>query len=87
MILKEEFIKKNTELTRKVIEEIANVQKGLSKKNILQLNSILHELNLMVKQKNLNIYYPRIIVDSWDHSDQLGFELLELSDLYKKIKS
>ena len=85
MIL-EEFIKKNTELKRKVIEEIANVQKGMSKKNIIQLNSILHELNLMVKQKNLHIYYPRMIVDSWDHSDQLGIELLELADLYKKIK-
>ena len=87
MRIKEAFIKKNTELKSKIIEEKANVQKGQSKKKILQLNSILHELNLMVKQKNLNIYYPRIIVDSWDHSDQLGFELLELSDLYKKIKS
>lgn len=86
MTLEEKFIKKNSELKGKVIDEIKNVQQGLSKKNISQLESILDELNLMQKQKNLIICYPRIIVDSWDYSDQLGLELLQLSELYKKIK-
>ena len=31
--------------------------------------------------------FPRFIVDSWEFNDSLGRELLELFELYMKIKS
>lgn len=61
------------------------MQLGLSVKNISQLKTILNELNLMKENPNIHVTYPRIIIDSWDYSDQLGLELIELSDLYKKV--
>lgn len=39
--------------------------------------------NLQIQHVILS--YPRIIIDSWDYSDQLGVELVELAELYKKI--
>ena len=84
MTLEEKFMKKNVELKSKVLDEIKNVQQGLSMKSKLQLETILDELNIMEKHKNQNISYPRIIIDSWDYSDQLGSELIELVNLYKR---
>lgn len=85
MTIEEKFTKKNIELKSKVQTEIQNVQLGLSVKNISQLKTILNELNLMKENPNIHVTYPRIIIDSWDYSDQLGLELIELSDLYKKV--
>ena len=84
MTLEEKFMKKNVELKSKVLDEIKNVQQGLSMKSMLQLETILAELNIMEKHKNQNISYPRIIIDTWDYSDQLGLELIELVNLYKR---
>lgn len=85
MTIEEKFTKKNIELKSKVQTEIQNVQLGLGVKNISQLKTILNELNLMKENPNIHVTYPRIIIDSWDYSDQLGLELIELSDLYKKV--
>lgn len=52
---------------------------------MIQLQIILKELQSSSKIKNMNLCYPRFIVDSWDYSDQLGIDLLELAELYKKI--
>ena len=52
---------------------------------MVQLQTILTELQKSNTQKNIILSYPRIIVDSWDYSDQLGMELLGLAELYKKI--
>ena len=85
MPLEEQFIKRNGELQQKVKEEIEKVKEGQSERNIVQLQTILTELQKSNMQKNVILSYPRIIVDSWDYSDQLGVELVELAELYKKI--
>lgn len=81
----EEYKKRNSLLQEKIIAEIEEVKKGKSAKNMLQLQGILEELKNSSVKKNISLYYPRVIVDSWDYSDQLGIELMELAALYEKI--
>ena len=81
----EEYKKRNNILQEKVRAEIEEVKKGQSAKNLLQLQGILEELKNSSVQKNISLYYPRVIVDSWDYSDRLGIELMELAALYEKI--
>ena len=69
----------------KIELEIEKVKVGQSKKNMVQLQTILIELKNSNRKKNVILSYPRIIIDSWDYSDQLGVELVELAELYKKI--
>lgn len=57
-----------------------------AKKNKTQLISILKELEKTMIRKCLPLLYPRVIVDSWNHEDGLGIELLELAELYRKMK-
>lgn len=85
MPLEERFIKRNGELQQKVKEEIEKVKEGQSERNIVQLQTILSELQTSSRQKNIILSYPQIIIDSWDYSDYLGMELVELAELYKKI--
>ncbi len=85
MSIEENFNKRNSELQQKIKLEIEKVKMGQSKKNMVQLQTILTELQKSNMQKNVILSYPRIIVDSWDYSDQLGMELLGLAELYKKI--
>ena len=85
MSIEENFNKTNSELQQKIKLEIEKVKMGQSKKNMVQLQTILTELQKSNMQKNVILSYPRIIVDSWDYSDQLGMELLELEELYKKL--
>lgn len=80
------YKKKNIESQQHVKKEIDLVNKGLSNKSYAQLRSILEELETMLNEKGVSAYYPRIIVDSWDYNDQLGLELLELEELYKRWK-
>ncbi len=81
----EEYKKRNSLLQEKIIAEIEEVKRGKSAKNMLQLQGILEELKNSSVKKNISLYYPRVIVDSWDYSDQLGIELMELAALYEKI--
>jgi hypothetical protein len=83
MSTEENFRKKNIELQTKVSAEIEKVNKGLSKKSIFQLQNIFKELCAMEMTKGLAVSYPRLIVDSWDYSDSLGLELMELADQYE----
>lgn len=85
MLLEEKFYKKNIELQTKVSDEIEKVNKGLSEKSISQLIAILRELNSMERAEGLIISYPRIIIDSWDYTDSLGLELVELAGQYKRM--
>lgn len=85
MSIEENFNKRNSELQQKIKLEIEKVKMGQSKKNMVQLQTILTELQKSNMQKNVILSYSRIIVDSWDYSDQLGMELLELEELYRKI--
>lgn len=81
----EEYKKRNNILQEKVRAEIEEVKRGQSAKNLFQLQGILEELKNSSVQKNISLYYPRVIVDSWDYSDRLGIELMELAALYEKI--
>ena len=85
MSIEENFNKRNSKLQQKIELEIEKVKVGQSKKNMVQLQTILAELQKSNMQKNVILSYPRIIVDSWDYSDELGVELLELAELNKKI--
>lgn len=69
MSIEENFNKRNSELQQKIELEIEKVKVGQSKKNIVQLQTILTELQKSNTQKNIILSYPRIIVDSWDYSD------------------
>lgn len=81
----DKFNKRNNELQEKILLEMEKVKSGQSKKNILQLQTILKQLRESSREKNINLSYPRMIIDSWDYSDQLGIELMEFAELYKKI--
>ena len=72
-------------MQQKIELEIEKVKVGQSKKNMVQLQTILIELKNSNRKKNVILSYPRSIIDSWDYSDQLGVELVELAELYKKI--
>jgi len=85
MMLEEKFNKKNLELQEKVIGEIHKVKEGICKKNISQLETILKELHGSEKEKGIILSYPRVIIDSWEFSDVLGIELVELADMYKRL--
>ena len=85
MSIEENFNKRNSKLQQKIELEIEKVKVGQSKKNMVQLQTILAELQKSNMQKNVILSYHRIIVDSWDYSDELGVELLELAELYRKI--
>ena len=85
MSIEEKFNIRNAELQQRIISEIEKVKEGQGKKSMIQLQTILKELQSSSKIKNINLCYPRFIVDSWDYSDQLGIDLLELAELYKKI--
>lgn len=81
----EEYWKRNSILQEKVAVEIEKSKKGTKRKNMLQLQGILEELKNSCIKKNIPLYYPNVIVDSWDYSDPLGIELMELAALYEKI--
>ncbi|MCR5737295.1 MAG: hypothetical protein K6G64_06575 [Eubacterium sp.] len=86
MSLEDKYKKKNSDIQQRLRSEMEYVKKGQSKKNYVQLSSILEELENMMNNKCLTLYYPRIIVDSWDFNDDLGIELLDLAELYKRWK-
>ena len=82
----EDKYKKNIDIQLRVRREMEYVQKGQSNKNYAQLSNILEELEKMLNSKNLKLCYPKMIVDSWDFTDELGLELLDLAELYKRWK-
>ncbi len=86
MSLEAKYKKKNIDIQQRVKAEMESVKKGQSKKNYEQLSNILEELEKMMNNKCLALCYPRIIVDSWDFNDNLGLELLDLAELYKRWK-
>ncbi len=86
MTKEEKFLQKAKELRVEVAEEIVNARSGAGKKTPEQLQGILEELELMMQRKCQPLYYPRIIVDSWNYSDLLGVKLMELSEVYRKLR-
>jgi len=52
---------------------------------INQLENIYKEIELMVESLNYIPSYPRVIVDTWDYSSELGKQLLDLYEIYKTL--
>lgn len=84
MSIEERYKKNNVDVQQQIKLEMENIKKGIGKKNLVQLNVILEELEKTLNNKCLPLSYPRIIVDSWDFQDKLGMELLDLAELYKR---
>lgn len=72
-------------MQQKLLLEIEKVRIGKSNKNLIQLQTILGELQNNSESKKVALNYPRIIIDSWDYSDELGNELIELAELYSML--
>lgn len=72
--------------------DIISKLKVSSKQNhVMLLNLVVSEVSLLVKsletKEEFSPSFPKVIVDSWDFDDDLGSELLELYQLYKRIIS
>lgn len=68
--------------------EIDEAKKGVSKKSTQQLLTIMSEIQRMIEVRNVKAFlpsYPRLIIDSWDFTDPLGLELINLFEMYKKL--
>lgn len=81
------FYTKLDEILERVDKSIENYyceRKPVS--DIRQLEKIRQELLIMKTKSSqeFNPSFPRMIVDSWDFSNTLGAELLELNELYNK---
>lgn len=74
------------DIQQQIKKEMENAKNGKSTKDYTQLRNILEELEKMMNNKCLQLNYPRIIVDSWDFTDELGLGLLELAEIYKRWK-
>ena len=55
MSLEERFNKKNSELQQKIEVEIVKVKEGQSKRNMVQLQTILIELQASSRQRNVEL--------------------------------
>jgi len=86
MSIEDKCRNKNLELQKHLQIEINNVKKGVSNKNLEQLCGIMDELKKVLDNKKMSLYFPRIIVDSWDFQDKLGNELLDFEELYRRWK-
>ncbi len=86
MSVEEKYKQKNLELQERLHDEIEKSRKGICRKSEEQLTNILEELIVIYNQKGKQLSFPRCIVDSWDYTDKLGVDLLDLADLYKRWK-
>ncbi|WP_146553483.1 hypothetical protein [Rummeliibacillus sp. SL167] len=51
---------------------------------ISQLKNFYKDIELMIESKSHIPSYPRAITDSWDFNSELGKQLLDLYEIYKK---
>lgn len=86
MSVESKYKKKNMDIQQQIKKEMENAKNGKSTKDYTQLRNILEELEKMMNDKSLPLNYPRIIVDSWEFTDELGLGLLELAEIYKRWK-
>lgn len=77
---------RNKELQKKISLEMERVRDGQSSKDMGQLQTILEELRSSSERRTAGLHFSRIIVDSWDYSDELGIELMKLAELYRRVK-
>ncbi len=81
-----DFINKTEKVKMKLKSEINAHKKGQGKDGTVnQLEKFYNEMEQMVEFKNHIPSYPRAIVDTWDINSELGKQLLELYEAYKKL--
>lgn len=80
-------LNKEAENVKNKLESEINAHKSGKGRDgtINQLENIYKEIELMVESLNYIPSYPRVIVDTWDYSSELGKQLLDLYEIYKKL--
>ena len=53
---------------------------------ISQLENFYKDIELMIESKCYIPAYPMVITDSWGFNSELGVQLLDLHELYKKLR-
>ena len=51
-----------------------------------QLYLILEELDKMERIRDIHLFYPKGIADTWDYSNPLAIRLLELLESYRELQ-
>jgi|GEM_PF-3170576 hypothetical protein len=81
------FIKEAEKVKTRLEFEIKAHKLGQGKDGtISQLENFYKDIELMIESKSHVPSYPRAIADSWDFNSELGKQLLELYDEYKKLR-
>lgn len=85
-----EFEDQKKSLHKKLLKAISNHRSGIEDySSERQLEKIIYEIDEMIlvnSAKEFTPSFPRMIVDSWEFNNQLGIELLQFFELYKKVK-
>ncbi|RNC96171.1 hypothetical protein [Lysinibacillus halotolerans] len=80
------FIKEAEKVKIMIEREIKALKLGQGKDGtISQLENFYKDIELMIKSKSHIPSYPRAIADSWDFNSELGKQLLDLYEVYKKL--
>lgn len=73
-------------LKLRITSEMNAHKLGQSKDGTLsQLELIYKDIELMIETKSHKPSYPMVITDSWDYNSELGIQLLDLYERYKKL--
>lgn len=80
------FIKEAEKVKIMIEREIKALKLGQGKDGtISQLENFYKDIQLMIESKDYIPSYPRAIADSWDFNSELGKQLLDLYEVYKKL--
>jgi hypothetical protein len=80
------FIKEAEKVEMKLECEIKAHKLGQGKDGtISQLENFYRDIELMIESKSHIPSYPRVIADAWDFNSELGIQLLDLYEVYKKL--
>lgn len=87
----EGFMRMLSETEESVTQALHDAQTGKGSRSEQQLSFILRELRLMQSALQdgapFHPYYPRGISDDWQRHDPLGEKLMDLADLFSKLKT
>lgn len=83
------FLQKSNKVLLEIDTEINAHRNGAgSISTIAQLETIKKQVNCMIRNLSSNKFMPsyqRMIIDSWDYSNNLGIQLLALYEEYLKL--
>ncbi|GAB6087306.1 hypothetical protein [Alkaliphilus crotonatoxidans] len=83
------FLQKTDKVLLEIDNEINAHRSGSgSISNVTQLEIIKEQVNCMIQNLSSSKFMPsyqRMIIDSWDYSNNLGIELLALYEEYLKL--